>query len=200
MKHTIFGTVSAIVAGAAAMYYLDPQQGKRRRALVRDQLRSASLHTADTMRGRGRRVANQVRGWTARLASRLPTGAEPPRPRQLHNRVRTHLGRLVSHPKAVNVEVMGGGHIRLTGHVLADELDVLLDGVEGVAGVTHIDNAMMVHESAGNVAELQGDAGRRAVRGERQARLWQVLAFMAPVAILAATVQPVARRTNLVER
>lgn len=200
MQHNIITTISAVAAGAAAMYYLDPEQGKRRRAIVRDKLTSASLHTTDATRAQGRRVAHRVKGWTAGLASRLPSRAAPPSPRQLHDRVRAHLGRLVSHPKAVHVEVLGDGNVRLAGHVLESEREALLAGVESVAGVTHVDNALMVHASAGHISELQGGARRLGLRGEGRARLWRALALMAPVAILAVTARPTTRRRGLVER
>lgn len=118
------------------------------------------LHTTDATRAQARRVANRAKGWTSFLTTRFSSVGEPRTPRQTQNWLRSLHGRLVSHPKAGNVEVLGDGRVRLTGHILENELDPLLTGVESVSGVTHVDNALMVHESAGHVAKLQG-AGRR---------------------------------------
>ena len=200
MKFNIITTISAIAAGATAMYYFDPAQGKRRRALVRDKVMSASRRTTDATRARGRQFASRVKGWTARVASRFVSTREPATPRQLQNRVRSRIGHLVSHPRAVTVEVIGDGRVRLTGHVLEQEFDTLLNEVENVAGVRHVDNQLMVHESVGNVAELQGEPGRPGVHGEGRIRLWRALAVVAPVALLAATVRPASRRRKLVSR
>lgn len=197
MKYNLITTISAVAVGAAAMYYLDPEQGRRRRALVRDKVTSASLQTTDATAAQARRMANHAKGWTSRLTSRFSSTGAPRTARQLHNRIRSRLGHLVSHPKAVNVEVIDDGRILLTGHILENELDALLTGVEGVPGVRHVANELMVHESAGSISELQGNS--RAPR-ERRDRLWRALAMMAPVAILAATVRPVSRRRGVIER
>lgn len=206
MKYLI-PAISAAVAGATAMYFLDPVQGKRRRALARDKVVSASIHTTDLTRAQSRRLSNGVRGLGPRIASHLPTRGEAASPRVLHQRVRSHLGRVVSHPKAVDVEVLEDRCVRLGGHILEDELEALLDTVEKVPGVARVDNQLMVHESAGNTPELQGEA-RRAMRGNGKGRLWRILAVVAPVAVVAATMRPTARspmwrplrRRSLLER
>lgn len=196
---TFIPAISAALAGAAAMYFLDPAQGRRRRALVRDKVVSASVHTGETTRTQGRRVANRVKGWAAGVRSHLPGNGASDDPRVLHHRVRSHIGRVVRHPKAVHVDVMDDCTVCLRGHILEDELTDLLETVEGVPGVAHVDNQMMVHESAGNTPELQG-SGRRG-SGNGHSRWWGVLALAAPVAILAAaSARPMAHRKSLVAR
>lgn len=199
--------ISAAVAGATAMYFLDPEQGRRRRALARDKIVSASIHSTDLTRAQSRRLSNGVRGLGARIASHLPSRGESASPAVLHHRVRSHLGRVVSHPKAVHVEVTEDRCVRLGGHILEDELEALVDAVEKVPGVARVDNQMMVHESAGNIPELQGRS-RRSMQGNGSSRLWRVLAVAAPVAVVAATMRPTAgramwrplRRRSLLER
>jgi hypothetical protein len=193
MKYLV-PAISAAVAGATAMYYLDPDRGKRRRALARDKIVSASIHTSELTRAQSRRVSNGVRVLGARIVSHLPSRGEAARPDVVHQRVRSHLGRVVSHPKAVDVEVLDDRCVRLGGHILADELDALIDTLEKVPGVARVDNQLMVHESAGNIPELQG-ATRRSAQGNARGRLWRVLAVLAPVAVVAATMRPRARRS-----
>lgn len=200
MKHNFITTMSAFAVGATAMYYLDPEQGRRRRALVRDKVISASAHTADASRAQARRVANRAQGWTSRLTARFSSIGKARTPGQLHDRIRSHVGRLVSHPKAVDVEVIGDGRVRLTGHILEDELEVLLTGVESVPGVTHVANELMVHESAGAIPELQGGSRGPGERRAGRDRLWRALAVMAPVAILAAAVRPAPRHQSVIGR
>lgn len=60
---------------------------------------------------------------------------------QLRQRVRSRLGHWVSHPGAIDVDVEQGV-VRLTGQVLAKELDGLLSRVLGVAGVLKVRNAL----------------------------------------------------------
>lgn len=56
--------------GAVAMYVMDPAQGRRRRALARDKLYSASVQTRHTIDRQTRHLSNQAQGLQAK-ASRL---------------------------------------------------------------------------------------------------------------------------------
>lgn len=175
--------IAAVAAGAAAMYYLDPDQGRRRRALVRDKVTSTTHDTADAARAQTRRVGNRLSGWYAAGRARLGS-ATTPTPEQLQHRVRACLGRVCSHPKAVHVNAVDGGDVRLTGNILSHEVDRVIKEVERVKGVQRVHNDLMIHEQAGQIPELQGH-GRHAGNGARHSRLWPVLAVAAPVAIAA---------------
>lgn len=190
--------ISAALAGATAMYFLDPVQGRRRRALVRDKVVSASVHTGDVTRAQGRRVANRMKGWAAGVRSHLPGHGATDDPRVLYHRVRSNIGRVVRHPKAVEVDVMEDCSVCLSGHILEDELADLLETVEGVPGVARVENRMMVHETAGNTPELQG-SGRRGA-GNGHSVWWGVLAIAAPLALLAAAARPSAHGKSLLAR
>jgi hypothetical protein len=48
--------------GLVLMYVIDPSQGRRRRALVRDQLRHLYRRTGDRLDGKVRDIANHVSG------------------------------------------------------------------------------------------------------------------------------------------
>lgn len=69
------------------------------------------------------------------------TRSEPRSDQQLHDRIRARLGRVISHPKSVHVGV-SQGHGVLTGHILTQEDDKLLDEVKH-AGVTAVDNQLV---------------------------------------------------------
>jgi hypothetical protein len=60
-------TLAALALGAGAMYYLDPQQGSRRRALVRDKAVSLQHQTVDMACARGRDLRNRAQGLYARM-------------------------------------------------------------------------------------------------------------------------------------
>jgi hypothetical protein len=178
---------AAVVAGAALMYYLDPQQGRRRRALVRDKAIAVSNDTAEAARGQSRRVANKVQGMVAASRARFGRADEPVDEHTLHERVRACLGRVAEHPGAIQVEV-ANSVVRLSGDVLARDANPIVKAVERVRGVERVENGMTVHESAQNVPALQGEPAG----GNRRWRVpvWSVLAIAAPVAILAATARP----------
>jgi hypothetical protein len=95
---------------------------------------------------------------------------------------------------------MDDGSVRLTGHVLAREVDAVLDAVRS-AGATHVDQQMMVHESAGDIPELQGEGVRPgAVRSGGSGGVWRILALAAPIAILALAVPARSHAPRLLER
>jgi hypothetical protein len=153
------------------------------------------MHATDATRAQGRRIANSMKGIGARVASHLPSRGTDASPAVLHQRVRSHLGRAVSHPKAVHVDVRDDHCVCLTGHILQDELENLISAVENVPGVSRVDNQLMVHETAGNIPELQGTSRRMRAYGSGRSRWWGALAILAPVAIMAATLRASPRRS-----
>jgi uncharacterized membrane protein len=144
--------------GAVAMYYLDPARGRYRRALVRDQLVHAghkANHGANVV---ARDSRNRVVGLVARLRGLMDRGQ--PDDAVLVERVRSCLGRVVSHPRAIHVE-SSDGVITLTGQVLSAEVPLLVDCVLGVPGVRDVRNQLDVHAEPGRIPALQGGIQRR---------------------------------------
>ncbi len=162
------GTIAGMLAGAGLMYLLDPDRGARRRALVRDQATRARHRLAEGAEATGRDLRNRARGTAAGLRSRLRR--ETADDEILHERVRSALGRVVSHPGAIEVSV-ADGLVTLQGQVLAQELDELLKTVRGVRGVSEVRNELTVSPSPQGVPSLQGGR-RRASRAELARESW----------------------------
>jgi osmotically-inducible protein OsmY len=156
MKNLV-SLAGGLLAGAAAMYYLDSRNGARRRALVRDKLLAAGHDVADVAQAKGKRVTDKVKGVMATGRLDGETRSTPETDHQLHERIRSRMGHVASHPKAIHVDV-DQGNVRLTGDILARELDKVLAEVRGVAGVRAVRNELNVHDSADHIAALQGDA------------------------------------------
>lgn len=150
--------------GAAAMYYLDPARGRYRRALVRDQLVHAGHKTNHGASVVARDSRNRAVGFAARLRSLLDQGQ--PDDVVLVERVRACIGRVVSHPHAIQVESTDGA-ITLRGPVLSDEVPLLVDCVLGVPGVRDIRNQLDAHAEPGRIPSLQG--GNMRTPGTRSA-------------------------------
>jgi uncharacterized membrane protein len=74
-------------------------------------------------------------------------------------RVRAAMGRVVSHPRAIEVTARDG-RVTLRGPILANEVDDLLACVAGVRGVKSVDNQLEPHERAENHPALQGGRQR----------------------------------------
>jgi hypothetical protein len=58
-----------LVAGAATMYLFDPDRGRRRRALLRDQLVSAASQLDDAFEATARDVIHRTQGLMAEVRS-----------------------------------------------------------------------------------------------------------------------------------
>ena len=149
--------------GTAAMFLLDPDRGKRRRALVRDKFALATRKTGECMGVTARDLSNRTRGTIAAIQSRL--SSEQPDDSVLVDRVRAKIGRIVSHPAAIEVTAQDG-NVTLGGPVLAHEVPHLLSCVKWIHGVNDINNNLEVHEEAGNHPALQGGRERQGSRFE----------------------------------
>ena len=139
--------------GAGVMYLLDPVGGRRRRAVLRDQLVSAGHKTSDAVGATSRDVTNRARGVVADLRGRLRR--EHVDDDKLRERVRARIGSVVGHGGALETHV-SDGRVTLRGPVLSEELERLLRRVRGVRGVEEVLSELEVHESPGTVPALQG--------------------------------------------
>ena len=146
--------LSGAALGASAMYLLDPRTGGRRRAVIRDQVVRATHKTGDALDALGRDAANRARGLAAETRSRLRSEASDAR--KLQERVRSELGRVVSHPRAIDVYVSADGCICLTGPVLMEEADQAISAVQSVKGVREVDDRLERYASSEHAPPLLG--------------------------------------------
>jgi hypothetical protein len=145
--------------GAGMMYFFDPDRGRRRRSLARDQFVHAFAvcqRSADVLQ---RDARNRMTGMVAEAKS-LGRRGQSTTDDVLVERVRARIGRAVSHPRAIEVGAHDGCVI-LSGPVLAHEVENLIDNVRWVRGVQRVENQLDVHDEAGNFSALQGGVERR---------------------------------------
>jgi osmotically-inducible protein OsmY len=91
----------------------------------------------------------------AELRGTLRSGREEVTDEVLGNRVRSQIGRHVSHPRAIEVAAHDGV-VTLRGPILANEVDELLTAVLTVRGVRDVDDQLDVHKTAKGISALQG--------------------------------------------
>jgi uncharacterized membrane protein len=140
------------------MYWLDPAAGRRRRALLRDKLTRVSSDFGDAIGVARRDLTYRTRGLGARVRSIFATEHVPDE--VLAERVRSAMGRIVSHPGAIDVAAVNS-MIRLTGAVLAGEHSALLDVVSAVRGVEYVLDELAVYADGRGIPSLQGGRRRR---------------------------------------
>jgi hypothetical protein len=163
-KGLMFG--AGLGLGTGLMYLLDPDRGRRRRALLRDKGAWAARKTADCIGVTARDLRNRAQGIT-----HVHSSSEPVDDRTVAERVRSKLGRVVSHPGAIEVNAQNG-KVTLSGPILVEEIPELLSCVNGVRGVNQVVNHLDAHEQAENHPALQGGRERRGSRFEFFQESW----------------------------
>jgi uncharacterized membrane protein len=150
--------LGCFVGGAGLMYLLDPQRGRYRRHLIRDKTVSAVNQGGAGLRRTGQHLRNASGGLVAETRARF--SRDQASDYKIGARVRSAMGRVVSHPSAIWVTVVDA-NVTLCGDVLAREADALLSVAKGTRGVRSVINQLNVHEDPVGIASLQGEARRK---------------------------------------
>ncbi len=181
--------------GTGLMYLFDPDRGKRRRALLRDKVVWAKQKSAEEIETTARDLSNRASGIAASIRSRFTSDEADDV--VLVERVRSKLGRIVSHPGAIKVAVEDG-NINMSGPILEDEVEKLLSCVKWIQGVSEVTNNLEVHKEAGNHPALQGGRQRQGRRFEFLQENWSPAArFVASAAGSSLAIYGATRRDAL---
>ena len=143
MRGKALAFIGGVGVGALIMYFLDPTAGDRRRAVAREKVLKTGRQAGEAIEGRTKDLANRARGVAARTRSRFES--DTPSDGVLAQRVRTALGRIVSHPKLINIAARRG-EVTLTGTVSEEEARALSEAVRRVRGVTDVVDQTEIRE------------------------------------------------------
>jgi len=146
------GVIGALALGAGLMFLMDPSQGRRRRALIRDKAGRYTRETAQYAQSTGRYIAGKARGMAhevsdaAKNVASKVTGGPAKTGEALAEMVRTEIGSLGADFKGVGFAA-DGNRIIVTGNLPGSRVDQLLAKIRGVAGVEGIDNQLNVQST-----------------------------------------------------
>ena len=163
-------TLTALALGAGAMYLFDPDQGRRRRALLRDQVNSALNNAEEEVQRAREDLRNRGQGIVSTL-SEMRNRDEPISDRLLEERARARMGRYVSHPGSVVIRAEQG-RLHLTGPILGHEAMRLVPMLRTMRGVKDVVNNLELHAEPGNVPGLQGESQKRVPQSELMQENW----------------------------
>lgn len=141
-----------VALGAGLMYMLDPNTGRRRRAISRDKAAKFARLTAERAHAMARQASDRAKGL---IAEARVSDEEWVDDQTLVARVRSELGRVVSHPGSLHLDSVDGC-VTVRGPIFVWEADAALAAVENTRGVCGVDDQMTRHEQPGNVPGLQG--------------------------------------------
>jgi hypothetical protein len=144
--------------------------------------------TVKDLRSRMRGIAAAAHGWWSE---------GPLDEARLLERVRARLGRVCSHPRAIDVEVYDST-VTLRGAILANEVDAVMKAAASVRGVQSVVNSLEAHESPAGVASLQGGGRMAGPRLDHFQSSWapamRALVGMGALAAAGAAAAAYARR------
>jgi osmotically-inducible protein OsmY len=135
--------LGGIGLGAGLMYLLDPDRGKRRRALIRDKCVHAVNSTGDAvgaLGGRVRDLGNRSIGVLADARSWI-TGLNNVDDETLVARIRSRLGHVTNRGGRIDVTA-DHGQVTLSGATSADKLSDILVRVSTVPGVRGVESRL----------------------------------------------------------
>lgn len=155
--------------GSGLMFLMDPDRGKRRRALLRDKCVWMARKTGEGVGVTARDLRNRTQGLMSEVQSHF--SSEPVDASVLEDRVRAKLGRIVSHPRAIKVSAQAG-RVTLSGPILTAEVPELLACVSRLNGVNQVVNQLEPHDEPGNHPALQGGRERTGERPELFQNTW----------------------------
>ncbi len=141
--------LAGVAAGGAALYFLDPDRGARRRAAFsrRTQQLGASVAKAvsDSLHDSRHRLGGLAHSAWSSLLGRQPDD------RVLVERVRSRMGRIVAHPHHIHV-ASDDGVVTLWGMASTAEALTLVHAVEALHGVKDVLNHLEFREMAEHAA------------------------------------------------
>jgi uncharacterized membrane protein len=156
-------------AAAGALFLLDPDRGRLRRARLRDKAIHASRMIGEAAAETSRDTRNRSKGAAATL--KRATRDEAVDDVVLEERVRSALGRVTGHAGAIHVRA-SGGRVILSGDALTSEADGIVAAVRTVPGVSGVQDDLARHATPGKIPALQGTGRRTEARPDILQRRW----------------------------
>ncbi|HTA46647.1 MAG TPA: BON domain-containing protein [Bryobacteraceae bacterium] len=129
----VLALTAGLGAGAGLMYLFDPKRGRSRRRRVIGEVSSLLHKDEHKLEKPGKDLLNRVRGVVSDAAAIL-SPAEHVSDEVLAERVRSHMGHVISNPHRIEVHA-AKGVIRLEGNLSHSERRRLHKEIEAVAGV-----------------------------------------------------------------
>jgi osmotically-inducible protein OsmY/predicted transcriptional regulator len=129
--------------GAGIMYLFDPNRGRTRRAIARDKAASWCSSSSEMVSRTAQDLKNRAAGVASSTKTMWKSEAVPDQ--KLEARVRSKMGRYVSHPHAISVHA-DNGRVSLSGPILAHEAPKLLKCAKSIPGVQSVDDHLDIQD------------------------------------------------------
>jgi uncharacterized membrane protein len=161
--------LTTIGVGAGLMYFLDPQHGTRRRTMVIDKANRFVNNMDESIDIAVEDARNRARGVLSEMTARLSDQGAPDW--ILEERVRSNLGRLARHTRALDIRA-DGGRIYLSGPILREDEDAVVKAALRTRGVHGVENQLQVFDDSQDIPALQTSSTQRATLMDQTQRNW----------------------------
>lgn len=156
--------------GAGLMYFMDPEHGNRRRAMVRDKANAVVNDLDEFLEKAQEDLRNRARGTLSEMTAMLSDQGAPDW--ILEERVRSNLGRIARHTGGVDVRA-DGGYIHLSGPVLREDREAVVKAASRTRGVHGVEDELQVVDNPQDIPALQGQPSQyREVKPDWQQAHW----------------------------
>ncbi|OGB22037.1 MAG: hypothetical protein A3I66_19245 [Burkholderiales bacterium RIFCSPLOWO2_02_FULL_57_36] len=151
-NHELAKWLTGIALGAIAMYLADPTQGRRRRALAQDKMRSMTHKTSGALNAAVHDASNRLSGLQAQASRIMGQGnkSKPIDNHVLEARVRSKLGRAMMNAHFIDVAA-DEGVVTLKGSVPPEDRQQVVKLVQGIPGVLDVRDKLHEHEQSGSL-------------------------------------------------
>jgi len=154
--------------GIAAAFLFDPNRGPQRRAAAREKFVNGRRLLSEASGRTWEKLTKKAKGIFLGVTANLRLNDWDDE--IVTERVRSRVGRVVRHPRALRVSARNG-RIVLMGPILKGDLESVLHVACQVKGVQMIDNQMEIYDESGEVPGLQ-ESKRRSRQMERRLSPW----------------------------
>jgi hypothetical protein len=138
------GAAGALLLGLGAMWLLDPDRGRGRRAWIGQKTNRLLNETGRFMRATGRHVANKSKGYYYQGRKAVGSAAEDLSDSSIAESVRSTLGRMgLKSASSVGVDC-SNGCVTLSGRCAPDDVDLIIVTTRDTSGVDDVVNNMEV--------------------------------------------------------
>ena len=145
MTRKLFLLLTGVGIGAGLMYLLDPDRGRRRRALIRDKIEHATNEAEELAGKTSRDLRNRAQGVMAEIESSFTD--EDIRNDVLVERVRVAMGRVPGDHSAIEITA-NKGIVTVGGEASGNDLPDLLAALPEVRGVRDMVSELRVQDEA----------------------------------------------------
>jgi uncharacterized membrane protein len=161
--------LTTVGLGAGLMYFLDPQHGIRRRTMVIDKANRFVNNIDESIDTAVQDARNRARGVLSEMTARLSDQGAPDW--ILEERVRSNLGRLARHTRALDIRA-DGGRIYLSGAVLHEDEDAVVKAALRTRGVHGVENQLRVFDDPQDIPALQTSSTQPQTLMQQTQRNW----------------------------